>query len=45
MTPEIERKGMDTEKHNEPAYPSVAQGHGYDNEIDGRIAKNTDIEI
>ena len=32
---------MDTEKHNEPAYPDVAQGHGYEKEIYGRIARNS----
>ena len=39
MSSEIEINGMDTEKHNEPAYPAVSQGHGYENEIDARVAK------
>jgi len=32
---------MDTEKHNEPAYPNIAQGHGYEKEIYGRMARNS----
>ena len=40
VSADIETKGMDTEKHNEPAYPAVSQGHGYEKEINARIAKN-----
>ena len=32
---------MDTEKHNEPAYPDIAKGHGYDKEINARLARNS----
>ena len=32
---------MDTEKHNEPAYPDIAKGHGYAREINARLARNS----
>ena len=32
---------MDTEKHNEPAYPDIAKGHGYEKEINARLARNS----
>ena len=41
VSADIEIKGMDTEKHNEPAYPNIAQGHGYEKEIYGRMARNS----
>ena len=41
VTTDVEIKGMDTEKHNEPAYPFIAQGHGYDKEINARLARNS----
>ena len=41
VSADIEIKGMDTEKHNEPAYPDIAQGHGYEKEIYGRLARNS----
>ena len=41
MSADIEIKGMDTEKHNEPAYPDIAKGHGYEKEINARLARNS----
>ena len=41
VSADIEIKGMDTEKHNEPAYPDIAKGHGYDKEINARLARNS----
>ena len=41
VSADIEIKGMDTEKHNEPAYPDIAKGHGYDQEINARLARNS----
>ena len=41
VSADIEIKGMDTEKHNEPAYPDIAKGHGYAREINARLARNS----
>ena len=41
VSADIEIKGMDTEKHNEPAYPDIAKGHGYAKEINARLARNS----
>jgi len=41
VSADIEIKGMDTEKHNEPAYPDIAKGHGYEKEINARLARNS----
>ena len=35
---DIEIRGLDIKKHGEPAYPTVAYGHGWDAEGDFRMS-------
>ena len=39
----VEIRGLDIQKHGEPAYPTSAQGHGWDKEGRESVLNDQDI--